>query len=92
LELRDYLTIQTTSTCALVDSVTAGSWNHVSLDLNDDGVLSLLFEDGTIETCASERAPNGTVASAWVGIRGESDSRQGYYPHIDDVFVMANRE
>jgi len=92
IQLRNYMTVETLSSCGLSSAPVSGSWDHIVLTMNNQGEVSVKIEDNAVETCQGPGSLTGTVATAWIGQRGPRDDWSGFWPHFDDVYVTTTRE
>jgi hypothetical protein len=92
IQITNNITIPTVESCNIAGSPAAGSWNHVIVQMDDTGEVLVEIDGVDPTTCQGPNQVNGTIASAWLGQEGPDDNRAGYHPHLDNFFVIVERD
>lgn len=92
IQITNNISIPEVDSCDIVGNPAAGSWNHVVVQMDDTGEVLVEIDGTDPTTCQGPTQVNGTIASAWIGQEGPDDDRAGYHPHLDNFFVIVERE
>jgi hypothetical protein len=82
----------TIPTLCSMGGLTEGSWNEVTMTLDNKGLFTVTFEGADPVECQGPGSVVGTVGQAWVGMESAVGARTDWDVSLEDVFVRIERE